>query len=483
MLWDLIDIQKIVLSCSSLLAQSGVAFGTSGARGLVTDFTPEVCAAFTQSFVQAIATTAQVDAVALSIDNRPSSPAMAAACAGALKALGITAHYYGVLPTPALAYYAMQHGMPAIMITGSHIPFDRNGIKFYRAEGEITKADEQAILAQNTPLVAFTPELPAVNTAAAEAYIARYTHFYPATLLAGKHIGVYEHSSAGRELYHRLFNALGATVTRLEPSDVFVPIDTEAVSPEDQQRALNWSQQYGFDAIFSTDGDGDRPLIADEHGHWLRGDILGLLTAKSLGIDALAVPVNANTAIDMAGCFERVVRTKIGSPYVIAAFTELAAYQSFAGFEANGGFLLGSSLHVANKALAALPTRDAVLPLLALLALSGEQPISSLLASLPARVTASDRLQNVPIATSKTLLESVLADPNHFISTLALPGAAALNVVAVNTTDGVRLQLSNGDIIHLRPSGNAPELRCYTESNSQANALLLLKTCLSKISA
>lgn len=155
----------------------------------------------------------------------------------------------------------------------------------------------------------------------------------------------------------------------------------------------------------------------------------------------------------------------------------------FARFEANGGFLLGSSLHVANKALAALPTRDAVLPLLALLALSGEQPISSLLASLPARVTASDRLQNVPIATSKTLLESVLADPNHFISTLALPGAAALNVVAVNTTDGVRLQLSNSDIIHLRPSGNAPELRCYTESNSQANALLLLKTCLSKISA
>ncbi len=31
------------------------------------------------------------------------------------------------------------------MITGSHIPFDRNGIKFYSASGEITKADETAI--------------------------------------------------------------------------------------------------------------------------------------------------------------------------------------------------------------------------------------------------------------------------------------------------------------------------------------------------
>jgi hypothetical protein len=33
------------------------------------------------------------------------------------------------------------------MVTGSHIPFDRNGLKFYRPEGEITKADEAGILA------------------------------------------------------------------------------------------------------------------------------------------------------------------------------------------------------------------------------------------------------------------------------------------------------------------------------------------------
>ena len=31
------------------------------------------------------------------------------------------------------------------MVTGSHIPDDRNGLKFYSREGEITKADETAI--------------------------------------------------------------------------------------------------------------------------------------------------------------------------------------------------------------------------------------------------------------------------------------------------------------------------------------------------
>lgn len=35
-----------------------------------------------------------------------------------------------------------------------------------------------------------------------------------------------------------------------------------------------------------------------------------------------------------------------------------------------------------------------------------------------------------------------------------------------NTVDGYRLSLSNGDLIHLRPSGNAPELRCYSEAES-----------------
>ena len=33
------------------------------------------------------------------------------------------------------------------MVTGSHIPFDRNGIKFTRPSGEVMKADEQHILA------------------------------------------------------------------------------------------------------------------------------------------------------------------------------------------------------------------------------------------------------------------------------------------------------------------------------------------------
>jgi phosphomannomutase len=40
----------------------------------------------------------------------------------------------------------------------------------------------------------------------------------------------------------------------------------------------------------------------------------------------------------------------------------------------------------------------------------------------------------------------------------------------MNFTDGVRFSFNNGDIAHLRPSGNADELRIYAVADSQARA-------------
>lgn len=48
-------------------------------------------------------------------------------------------------------------------------------------------------------------------------------------------------------------------------------------------------------------------------------------------------------------------------------------------------------------------------------------------------------------------------------------------------TDGVRLRLDNLDIIHLRPSGNAPELRCYAESTTSDKADELVRMTLTAI--
>ncbi|EMK6668391.1 phosphomannomutase [Vibrio fluvialis] len=469
-----------MLSTLTVIQQSGIQFGTSGARGLVTQFTPDVCAAFTHAFVTSLQESYSVKRMAIAIDNRPSSPAIAQACIAALMQRGIETVYYGVIPTPALAYSAMQDGIPCIMVTGSHIPFDRNGLKFYTPDGEITKADEQAILNVNQEFASLA-DLPSlsVNTDAAKQYAERYTSLFDEDLLQGKRIGIYEHSSAGRDIYAQLFASLGAEVISLERSDEFVPIDTEAVSDVDKEKAKTWSKQYQLDAIFSTDGDGDRPLVADENGEWLRGDILGVLCAQTMKMQALAVPVSCNTVIEAIPQFTTVSRTKIGSPYVIAEFAELAKqYKAISGFEANGGYLLGSDVEINGKVLKALPTRDAVLPFIMLLSAAKNSGIAALVNALPARYTHSDRVQNFATAKSLAIVEMGKSNPDSLISHVGFNDAS---VESIDVTDGLRLTLSNQTIFHLRSSGNAPELRCYAEANTFDQAQQIVSQVLEKV--
>ncbi|HAS3560810.1 phosphomannomutase [Vibrio cholerae] len=470
----------VMLNAREVIAQSSVQFGTSGARGLVTQFTSEVCAAFTHAFLQELSGRFAFKQVAVAIDNRPSSPAMAQACIAAIQAQGLEAIYYGVIPTPALAYSAMQDEIPCIMVTGSHIPFDRNGLKFYRPDGEITKADEQSILTSNVEFLSpeILPELTA-DCKAAKQYVERYTDLFEPELLKGKRIGIYEHSSAGRDIYQALFQALGAEVISLERTDEFVPIDTEAVAEADKAKARVWSQRYQLDAIFSTDGDGDRPLVADENGEWLRGDILGVLCAKAMNMQALAVPVSCNTVIESIPQFSKVSRTRIGSPYVIAEFAELEKhYNAISGFEANGGYLLGSDVKINGEKLKALPTRDAVLPFIMLLSAARESGIAALVEALPKRYTHSDRIQNFATEKSVAIVQAGTQNAQALSDQVGFTG---LTIEAVDTTDGLRITLSNNSIFHLRPSGNAPELRCYAEAQSYELAELIVNQVLAKV--
>ncbi len=480
---NMTDTPHSSVSIQHLMDSSGVRFGTSGARGLVADMTAEICFAYTTAFLQVVAVPAG-SRVALGMDLRPSSPAIAGACVAAIRQAGLEADFCGVLPTPALAFHAQELGIPAIMVTGSHIPFDRNGIKFYRAEGEITKADEVGIAGAMVTLPAdlHLAELPAANPAARRRYIDRYLDFFPRNALAGMRLGFYEHSSVARDLLRDILEGLGAQVISLGRTDQFVPIDTEAVAAADIQQARLWAAEHGFDAILSTDGDADRPLLGDEHGDYLRGDVVGILCAQFLGAEAVATPVSSNTALEKCGAFARVERTRIGSPFVIAGMEKMTAdgARRVVGFEANGGFLVGAQLEKDGRVLQPLPTRDAVLPILALLAMAREQgvAVSRLPDGLPPRFTASDRIQNFATEKSRQLLQELAGSDVVRRAFLAPLGAVP---ASIDQTDGLRITLANDEIVHLRPSGNAPELRCYAEAASQARANELADACLQRV--
>lgn len=466
-----------------LMNASGVRFGTSGARGLVAEMTDEVCFAYTLAFLQTVSVK-PCSRVALAMDLRPSSPGIAAACAAAITHAGLHVDFFGAIPTPAIAYYAQQQVVPAIMITGSHIPFDRNGIKFYGSTGEITKADELNISMATVglPKGSHRVALPSVDASARQMYIDRYLAYFEPECLTDMRLGFYEHSSVARDLLKEILEALGAKVISLGRTNEFMPIDTEAVADVDIKRARKWANEYDFDAIISTDGDADRPLIGDENGQWMRGDIVGLLCARYLGAQSVATPVSCNTAIEQCGAFSKVVRTRIGSPYVIEAMAQMleSGAQKVVGFEANGGFLLGSGLEKNGRTLAPLMTRDAVLPILSILAMANENKckLSVLPKDLPGRFTASDRLQFFPTEISQQLLQDLAASTTSINELL---GSLGGSVTGLDVTDGLRITLDNGEIIHYRPSGNAPELRCYAEAAGQVRAETLARTALSLI--
>jgi len=479
------------------MRRSGVGFGTSGARGLASDMTDHVCYAYTRAFINFLKDAGLLThdkRVAIAGDLRPSTPRIMAAVAKAVHDAHFDPVNCGFIPTPAVALYGLKHAIPAIMVTGSHIPDDRNGIKFYKPEGEILKNDEQAMTSRSISIheelfsaagdLATPYPLPDADTAAQQAYIRRYLDFLPFNCLHGKRIGLYQHSSVSRDIFAEVFRALGAEVVCFARSEQFIPVDTEAIRPEDVALAKQWAEEHSFDCIVSADGDGDRPLVSDEQGRWLRGDIAGILTARFLQAETVATPVSCNSAVEKCGWFSHVTRTRIGSPFVIEAMQQAEANDacSIVGYEANGGFLTATDFEQIGRHLPALPTRDALIVPLAiiLLAKQKETTISGLVASLPPRFTASDRIKDFPTALSQAHLaplQSGNAEANLHAAQDLL-GDLFGKVVNVDGTDGIRISFATHEVVHLRPSGNAPELRCYTEAASEQRAVEMTKACL-----
>ena len=313
-------------------------------------------------------------------------------------------------------------------------------------------------------------------------------------------------------------------------SECFVPVDTEAISPEQlellQRLADQACQHHGpIDAVLSTDGDSDRPLVAgiDAEGRlrFFNGDLLGIVAAEFLEPDAVVVPISANDAVDRwaAARDVTVYKTRIGSPYVIEAMAraQTAGATRIVGWEANGGFLLASDIERDGRTLKALPTRDAALPLLAALCSAKARSVSlaELFAKLPSRFSKAGLIDDFPRETSQALLRRFTpsdgriqqmefnekdifvryadggcesAQP-HIASDLNLirrdlescfgPQEGFDRVVRVNVLDGVRIFFANGDIAHIRPSGNAPQLRIYAVADSQdrADAIVARAAC------
>jgi phosphomannomutase len=529
-----------------------LAFGTSGLRGVVRDITDLEAYINVKGALRYLLSIGDIRAsstVVVAGDLRPSTDRIMRACAQAIIDSGCRVENAGKIPTPALICHAISTGRAGVMVTGSHIPFDRSGIKINKSVGEVLKQDERGITrevehvraeeygrtAADSPFDASgmlkrPPGLPALDQAAEEAYAHRYLTSFTYGGLSGLRVLVYQHSAVGRDILPQILRELGAKVVTAGRSETFVPIDTENITDEQLDRLEEFAvaAEAGgqpLHAIVSTDGDSDRPLVTavltaaevkpgGRRVRFLPGDQLGIVVAEYLRADAVAVPISANDAVERRMGERKVLlqKTKIGSPYVISALDELRAAgsgQRIVGWEANGGFLTGSDIALSTGTLIALPTRDSTLPILANLFAAANQGISLsvLWDRLPARFGRAGLIDNLPVPVSQAILANLIPAGDtievefdgdarvvdrNCANAIAAPLAAGLaadwqqrkarltrfftpalgfdDIVRINVLDGMRVYFKNGDIAHIRPSGNAPQLRIYANSDSQARA-------------
>ncbi|MEK9150035.1 MAG: adenylosuccinate synthase, partial [Candidatus Desantisbacteria bacterium] len=547
-------------------------FGTSGLRGKVVDMTDRECYIYTRGFIEYLIATRQIqrgDIIFIAGDLRSSTERIMAAVAKAIKDSNCVVDNCGNIPTPALAYYGwvIKKGRASIMITGSHIPEDQNGIKFNKPSGELLKADEDIIrtyigivreeedsktedetIFDEDAMFKEQVSLGPVNPEARESYIKRYLDIFSRDSLKGKRIVVYQQSAVGRDIIVEILEGLGAEVIPVERSDKFTAVDTEVIPEWLQKKADKWISEYKPDDIVYLDGDSDRPGVffprAKGKAEFIWGDTLGILATKFLNPDFAAVTISSNEQIDYV-LKDRLTlaKTRIGSPYVVKAMIDAQrkGYQRVVSWEGNGGFLTQTDFEINGQTLKPLPTRDSILPILSaiLLTIRENKSMSQIIDELPPRYKWADRVK-FPIDDMKEfkkvsgkMLEELSREDNNIlevrfneqtqeveviyinendqdvqtgrerketfsyedsrVNDILLKKQRLENkyltpslgfeggIVSINYLDGVRITFKNNDIVHFRPSGNAPEFRCYGNAETKERAIEIVKIGLENI--
>lgn len=127
----------------------GVAIQTEGGRSV--DLTPDAAYAIGRAFARVLKAKLNKDdiRVCMGRDSRLSGEMLCAALGAGLNAEGASVYDAGLATTPAMFMATVTEGFMfdgTVMATASHLPYERNGFKFFTAGGGFEKADIKEIL-------------------------------------------------------------------------------------------------------------------------------------------------------------------------------------------------------------------------------------------------------------------------------------------------------------------------------------------------
>src|SRR5438874_2363288 len=267
--------------------------------------------------------------IVLGKDTRLSGYMLENAISSGILSMGVDVLFIGPLPTPVVAYVTRSLRADAgIVITGSHNPYDDNGIKFFRADGY--KLDDK--IEHEIEHLVFSGQIENIRPTAEhigkavriDDALGRYIEYAKASFprgmtLEGLRIVVDCAHGAGYKSTPCVLRELGADVIVYgnQPDGKNINKDCGSMHPKLMCQKV-W--EHRADVGIAHDGDADRVLLCDEAGKLIDGDDIMAIAGTDLlaqGLLAEKTPVstvmsNAGLEPAIAAAGGKVVRTAVG---------------------------------------------------------------------------------------------------------------------------------------------------------------------------
>jgi len=319
-------------------------FGTDGIRGRANGvITPDLALRVGQAAGVAFRRGDHRHRVVIGKDTRLSGYMIETALVAGFTSVGMDALLLGPMPTPAVAM--LTRSMRAdlgVMISASHNPYDDNGIKLFGPDGYKLSDDVELEIERliDSDLAKKLAQSAALGRAKRIDDPGRYIEFAKRTLprnlsLEGMRVVLDCANGAAYRVVPEALWELGAEVIPIgvDPDGFNINKDCGSTEPEALRRKV---LELRADIGIALDGDADRVVIADEHGHLVDGDQLLAVIAESwhkdgrLAKPGLVTTVMSNFGLErhLNGFGIKVHRVQVGDRYVLEQMRE-------------GGFNLG----------------------------------------------------------------------------------------------------------------------------------------------
>jgi len=430
-------------------------FGTTGIRGLANDLlTPEFCSKVASAFgcyLKEIG--AKNKKILVAMDTRTSSEMIKNSVISGLVSVGFDVFDAKIAPTPAVQYSVANGFDGGVMITGSHIPPDRNGMKFFMSDGtEVYGYIEEAIEG-----IFFSDKIKRSNwKEIGRVFEWDINKAYKEMLVKNGMKGnlkVIVDPGHGTQclIMPYVLQELGYEVLTINSQiDGFFPGREPEPNLKNLGDLISIMKELDYDIGVAFDCDGDRAIFIDNEGNYLMGDVTGCIIADNLleKGDTLVTTISTSSLIDYVAEKKgiEVVKTKVGAADVVAESKKKKAKYSF---EENGGCIF----------MDINPARDGGLTtvIMTKIILKKNKKFSEILKEYPKFYQIKEKI-SCPDNLKQKLTEKIkeIYKKDH-------------RVRKIDETDGVKVFLDDGWIL-FRASWTEPIFRIFVEAKSKKKA-------------